>query len=127
MLLLLALALLVAAFASVLALVAAVRPRPLALAAPLALAVFVCFESVALQGLSLVRGVTAVGVAAAELLLVGLVAIGGGPRVRAQLSTMPRRAVRTVLGSGIPGLLLLSILVLLVASASATRPATGTA
>ncbi len=66
-----ALATLAGAFLGCLVLVRAVRPRPAALAAPIALALLVCLETAILRGLSAVHAVAAVPVACANLALLG--------------------------------------------------------
>lgn len=99
-------ALAVGTFGVALAAVSAVRRRPLVLAAPLALAVLVCFEALLLDLLSLVHAVGAPGVSAAHAAIVGAGVVvawrrGAGP----VLADLARRARGSARALGLPALL----------------------
>ena len=111
-----------AAFVACCALVRAMRPRPTALVAPLALTVLVCWEALALQILSLVSAVARPGVALAQLVPVILV-VAARPRAAwVGIRTLPRLAARSAARLGVPGLLVMPLLVLLVLSAARYAP-----
>lgn len=112
----LAIALLAGSFLVALGVVRGARFRPLGLAAPLALAVVVCFEAVLVDALSLVHGVTRELVVAAHLLVflaAGAFAVARRPLAGlGRVPAMVRRAARSLRPAAlalVPALLLVAL------------------
>jgi hypothetical protein len=114
--------LLLAIFWSALTIVQRILRRPVALCAPIALALAVVFEAALLNLLSVAGAVTRTGVVVSHLAVAIAAVVATRGDVARPLLQMPRRMLRAIRRLGIPGALAVPIWILLAISAVRYAP-----